>query len=257
MYCSIHTNIHPMLGVDWHLGTPGPPAPPVPMPHFVAQVLGGLMTSAQLAPTVLSHNFMVVKRGSDIGMGIGHVAANILFPILVLTSGSVSEFGAFSVQTAGTSTAIALGVYVGINLNCADPVPGASINGVVAPGCNMANFTMADFGASMLSVAADVAISGALNLLGGALAKGAMKGIVNVAGRVSVSAGLMTAITFSSKYGGGVAEQVIGKTIGFLGGSPVGPSVHENSPGNMPGNWTDNQIESMMENHYSQGESIN
>lgn len=245
-----------MLGVDWHMGTPGPPAPPVVMPHVVAQVLGGLMTSAQLAPTVQSHNFLVVQRGSDIGMGIGHVAPNILFPLLVLTSGSVSEFGAFSVQSGGTSTAIAVGVYVGMNLNCADPVPGASINGVIAPGCNLANFTMADFGASMLSVAVDVAVSGAINLLGGALAKGAMSGVARLAGRFSVSAGLTTALVFSSKFGGGVAEQVFGKVIGVFVGSPVGPSAGP-APGNWPGNYSDQQIESMMENHYSQGETIN
>ncbi|PKA97585.1 hypothetical protein B0O79_1251 [Flavobacteriaceae bacterium MAR_2009_75] len=256
MYCSIHTNIHPMLGVDWHMGTPGPPAPPVLMPHFVAQILGGLMTSAQLATTVLSHNFMVVKRASDIGMGIGHVAPNILFPILVLTSGSVSEFGAFSVQSGGTSTAIAPGIYVGINLNCSDPVPGASINGVIAPGCNLAGFNLADFGASMLSVAADVTISGVINLLGGALTKGAMKGIAGLAGKISVSSGLMVAVVLSTEFGGGVAEQVIGKAIGVFVGSPVGPSVGP-APGNWPGNQTDAAIESMMENHYAQGESMN
>lgn len=247
-----------MLGVDWHMGTPGPPVPPFPIPHIVAQVLGGLMTAAQLAPKVHSHSFLVVKRGSDIGMGVGHIplAPSFLAILLPFGSGSVSEFGAFSVQSEGAATAIALGVYVGINLNCSDPIPGASVNGVIAPGCNLANFTMADFGASMLSVAADIAITAVINGVLGAAFKGALNGVAGIANRISVSTGLTTALILSSKSGQ-LTTGAVESALGFFVGSPMGASADQDSIGNMPGNWTDRRIDDMMNNHYSNGEQLN
>ena len=159
MHCSIHTNVHPMVGMDLHNGiVPGVPPVPTPfMPHFVAQVLGGLNLKASLAKTVISHNFITLQRGSDIGLGIGHVATNILFPLLVLTSSSVSQFGSFTVQLEGKPAAIAPLVYVGFNFNCYDPVPW-NTNLVVAPGCNMAGFNYADYVASMVSIALSMAV---------------------------------------------------------------------------------------------------
>lgn len=159
MHCSIHTNVHPMVGMDLHNGIiPGMPPVPTPMmPHFVAQVLGGLNLKASMAKTVLSHNFISLQRGSDIGLGIGHVATNLLFPLLVLTSSSVSQFGSFTVHLEGKPAAIAPLVYAGFNFNCYDPVPW-NTNLVVAPGCNMAGFNFADYVASMVSVAISMAV---------------------------------------------------------------------------------------------------
>ncbi|MDO6597314.1 hypothetical protein Q4512_10355 [Oceanihabitans sp. 2_MG-2023] len=257
MHCSIHTNIHPMLGADIHLGTPGPPVVPVPMPHFVAQLLGGLQTSAKIQPTIMSHNFLVLNRGSDIGMGIGHVAGNILFPILVLTSGSVSEFGAFSVLSGGQPTAIAPLIYAGLNLNCSDPIPMNSINTVIAPGTNMAGFNFSDYLASVLSFAVDVFITGVANLIGAGLGKAAMGGTARLAGHFSVSAGLMTSVLFSHSFSGQVISSVVESTIGFFVGSPIGPAASENSPLSWVGDQADTQINEYMNDYYSQGENLN
>jgi len=256
MHCSIHTNIHPMLGFDWHLGTPGYPVPPVPMAHFVAQVLGGIINTDP-SKDVLSHNFMTIKRGNDIGMFIGHVAPSILALLLPFGSGSKCEFGAFSVLTNGTPTAIAVGVYVGVNLNCADPIPGASVNGVVAPGTNMANFTLADFGASMLSVAVDIVfaalIDGFLKFAG----KCAMSGICKLASRSSVVRGIAFHIATTDILSEGMVGGMFSNAVNYFVGSPVGSSVHENAPGNIPGNMINREIQNMMSNHYNQGTQIN
>ncbi len=216
MYCSILTNIHPMIGVDIHMGTPGPPAPPVTMPHFVAQVLGGLNTTAKLVPTVHSHNFIVLNQGTDIGPGIGHVAANILFPIYVLTSKSISNFGSFTVLSGGNPTAAAIGVYVNPNLNCGQPLS-TPTGMVVAPGCNMVGITFAEFMAGMISLTVGMALSFIFGKIGGAVAGKitgvAFAGIANIAGRISVSAGLSAACVLSTTFVRKVAEEVVGPAL--------------------------------------------
>ena len=186
-----------MLGMDIHLGTPGPPAPPVPMPHFVAQLLGGLpvVGSAKLVPTVLSHNFIALNQGTDIGMGIGHVASNILFPLYVLTSSSTSFFGSFSVLSGGKPTAAASDIYLNRNLNCAQPLS-MPTGMVVAPGCNMVGLSLTDYLAGIANMAVSMGISFIGGKIGGYIAGKAMSGITTLVGKFSVSAGLMTAFTF-------------------------------------------------------------
>lgn len=175
MDCAILINIHPMVGVDWHdtLPPPVPPPSPIPSPHFVFQVLNGLNTSVMKSSDVLSHGFQVIKRGSDIGMGIGHVAANYLFPIHVLTSGSKSEFGAYTVLVNNNPVAIACLVYVNLNLNCqgptTPPVVPLPTGIVIAPSCNMAGFKMGDFLAGLFAMVFDMALQGLLNYFGGKL----------------------------------------------------------------------------------------
>jgi len=257
MYCSIHTNIHPMLGCDWHLGTLAPVVPPVPMPHFVAQVLGGIINVEGPSKDVLSHNFLTIKRGSDIGMFIGHVSPSILAILLPLGSGSKCEFGAFSVMTNSTATAVAVGVYVGTNLNCADPIPGASVNAVVAPGTNMANFTLADFGASMLSAAVDIILSAIIDKVIGKLKDGAMAGIMKLASKSSVAKGIVLNVAITNILSGGIVDGMFDNAVNYLVGSPVGSSVHQNAPGNLPGSMVDRGIQNMMNNHYNQGVQIN
>lgn len=251
MYCSIHTNIHPMIGVDFHVGTPGPPVPPAPnIPHFVAQVLGGLNITAKLVPTVLSHNFIVINQSSDIGMGIGHVAPNILFPLYVLTSSSISNFGSFTVLSGGKPTAAAIGVYVNMNLNCGQPV-NTPTGMVVAPGCNMVGLSFAEFMAGMASIAVNMAISYVAGKIGGKIGEKvsgwAMSGICNIAGRVSVSAGLMSAAVLSTKFVSKVVEEVIGAPIGQLIGGPAGAV----------GDFITEEMNEAILPNYSRGELVN
>lgn len=247
--CSILTNIHPMLGVDWHMGTPGPPVVPVLMPHFVAQVLGGLpvVGSAKLVPTVLSHNFITLNQGTDIGMGIGHVATNILFPLYVITSSSASHFGSFSVLSGGQPTAAAMGVYVNSNLNCAQPL-NMPTGLVIAPGCNMVGLSPADYLAGLAHMAVSMAISFIGGKIGSFLGGGAMKGIAALAGKFSVSAGLMAAFTlYGTKFGNKVASEIIGTPIGMFLSLPAGKL----------GDYINNEINDALMPNYSQGELLN
>lgn len=251
MNCSIHTNIHPMVGVDLHnaLLPPVPPAPPVPvpfMPHAVAQVLGGLNLTAAITPTVFSHNFLTIQRGSDIGPFIGHVPmpANIMVPLLILGSGSVSEFGAFSVLSEGKALAIAPLIYVGFNFNCYDPVPW-NTNLVIAPGCNMAGFNMADMCASFISVAIDMALS----FVAGKIAKGIAGPI---ASRISASNALLEPF-LNTAMKNEVVSEVVEFTVGLFTGSPLGYDFTV-LPG-FGGNETDAVIDTVM-NEYYQDEPI-
>ena len=191
MHCSIHTNVHSMVGMDLHNGiVPGVPPVPTPfMPHFVAQVLGGLNLKASLAKKVMSHNFITLQRGSDIGLGIGHVATNLLFPILVLASSSASQFGSFTVHLEGKPAAIAPLVYVGFNFNCYDPAPW-NTNLVVAPGCNMAGFNFADFVASMVSIVLSIAVGFVCGKAFGGLTSASGAIIGRVAGKAFLKEGL-------------------------------------------------------------------
>ncbi|MGB1308467.1 MAG: hypothetical protein ACPG6B_06130, partial [Oceanihabitans sp.] len=191
MHCSLHTNIHPMVGVDLHNGIiPGTPPVPTPfMPHFVSQVLGGLNLKASLATKVMSHNFITLQRGSDIGLGIGHVATNLLFPILVLASSSVSQFGSFTVHLEGKPAAIAPLVYVGFNFNCFDPAPW-NTNLIVAPGCNMAGFSLADYVASMVSIALSIAVGFVCNAAFGGLTSASGAVVGRVFGKAFLTEGL-------------------------------------------------------------------
>ncbi len=253
MHCSIHTNIHPMVGVDLHNAVlPAvPPAPPLPapfMPHIVAQVLGGLNITAATTKTVFSHNFFTLQRGSDIGPFIGHVPlpANILFPLLILTSGSISEFGAFSVLSEGKAVAIAPLIYVGFNYNCYDPVPW-NTNLVIAPGTNMAGFNMADFCASLVSIAFDLALSFAA----GKVAKG-LAG--QIASKVSLGNAVLDPFVRSINTSQFLGE-ALEATIGAFTGSPVGYSF-TSLPG-FAGNETDSLIDTVMNEYYQDGPLFN
>ena len=255
MYCSILTNIHPMIGVDIHMGTPGPPAPPVTMPHFVAQVLGGLNTTAKLVPTVHSHNFIVLNQGTDIGPGIGHVAPNILIPIYILTSKSSSNFGSFTVLSGGNPTAAAIGVYVNMNLNCGQPVS-TPTGIVVAPGCNMVGITFAEFLAGMVTIAVNMAISFLLDRLGkrlgmdrltGKLSDYAIGAVANIAGRVSVSAGLMVACAGTTAFVKSVVNEVMGAAVAQFTG--MGEDAANDAIIN---NWNETMLPT-----YNQGELLN
>lgn len=253
MHCSIHTNIHPMLGLDLHNGVlPAvPPAPPVPvpfMPHIVAQVLGGLNFTAAITKTVHSHNFLTVQRGSDIGPFIGHVPmpANILLPLLYLGSGSVCEFGAFSVLSEGKAIAIAPLIYAGFNYNCYDPVPW-NTNLVIAPGCNMAGFNFADFFASLVSVAFDLALS----FVTGKVAEGIAG---QIASRVSLGNAVLDPFVNSlqtTEFLGNALEY----TVGLFTGSPLGYDISA-LPG-FGGNETDELIDTVMNEYYQDGPLFN
>lgn len=234
---------HPMIGCDVHdTIVPPQPPPPVPSPHFVAQILNGLNITSQWAgkeglprTKVMASGFPVMNRGTDIGPGIGHVATNVLFPIHVLCSGSISEFGAFTVLAANKPVAIACIPYlpVHINLNCqgpsTPPIFPMPTGGVIAPNSVKAGMTWGDFFASMLSMGLDSTVQGLLNLLWrGSLGK-PFEGLFNrfigpQLGRMMFRTGLAGTIA-SPLIGYFVKNLPAALASMFVVGSPVGYSA--------------------------------
>ena len=224
--CNILVNAHPMLGMDIHQGTPAPITPPVPMPHFVAQLLGGFNTSkTKLAKSVLSHNFIVLNQGTDIGPGIGHVAANILFPLYVLTSASVSHFGSFSVLSENKPTAAAMLMMLNPNMNCASPL-NMPTSQVIAIATNTVGMNISDYIAGGISATLDATISFAFGKIGGAAIKGlsslTVKAVGFIPGRIFTSAIMVNVIRSSNKISSDLAGEILGGALGVGAGGFLG-----------------------------------
>lgn len=201
-----------MYGIDLHEALMPPNPKTIPFtPHFVAQFLGGLGITAKTVPTVMSGSFPTMQRGTDIGPGIGHVAPNILFPILVLGSGSISEFGSFTVLTKNSPIATAIvpsppfiPIGINYNLNCGFPVP-TPTGVVIAPNTVVAGMTLGDIFASACTMVVDIAVQGAMNFVWGRF-------------------------TNLGVFSGTVGRVIIGNTIALFAGwvtlgSPVGYSA--------------------------------
>jgi|SRR5690554_4358356 len=264
MNCSIHTNIHPMIGLDLHMGSPAPAITPVPMPHITAQVLGGLNTSAKLVPKVLSHNFITLNQGTDIGIGIGHVplAPNWLFGLYILTSGSVSHFGSFSVLSGGAPTAAAIlpipFVGIGINMNCSSPL-NLPVGRVIAPGCNTVGVGPSDVLASSISMAIDAAVSFAAGKIGSGLIKGAHRAVPAVARKAASARLIGPLITNINRSTDKVAQKVAQKVSKEAVEEIIGGAIGKLSAG-ITGVASDNAAEFYREafiDNYSNGSLIN
>lgn len=257
MMSGVYHVLHLMVGVDYHdTWPPGSPAPVGPTPHVASQFQGGLNLTAQhtgLGKMVLSHNLPVIKRGSDIGPFIGHVGApNLMLPIILVASGSVAEFGSFTVHVQNSPTAAAIGVMVGINLNCqgptAPPLP-LPTSVVTAVTTNFVGISLLDAMLSLVSMGADMIVGAIANKLGAAIGKGlgnlAMKVIplryVFMAG--IVASRFPTAAQYASQAGG----YVIGT---FVTGSPVGYSPGYTPMGGVYGNLRENALQSMHDYFY-------
>eukprot|EP01035_Chromulina_nebulosa_P062950 gene62950-86101_t len=177
--CSVLLDYHMMVGCDFHDALAIPPLVlPPNLPHVVFHPLGiATFTSQQtdMPKVIQAGNRPVMQRGTDIGMGVPHVPIppvplNVLFPLHMISSGSISEFGAFTVlmQNKPVATAFPM-VYATMNLNCQGPstIPFPSTTDVVIAFPNSAVFagmSPADILASLLALAMDVALQTALNL---------------------------------------------------------------------------------------------
>ena len=164
MPCAVINVLHPMVGVDIHaeLTPPGAPPIPVPMPfvpHAVFAPLGnapGLLmgtvkrTDTSQGKKAVLVNFVrmpIIIQGSDIGPIIPHIPLIPCTPIpnlplIILGSGSASEFFAFSVKAHGKAIANAPFVFLAMNMNCGfPPTPG----NVIAPSLVFTGFRIGDF----------------------------------------------------------------------------------------------------------------
>jgi hypothetical protein len=233
--CAVLNVIHPVISVDLHQPwfPPAPPAPPVP--HFWLQILGGLQMPTVKRTTTVVANFTstpIIQQGSDIGPFIVHVSApHVLLILYFLSSGSVSEFGAFSVQVENRPVGTAIAGFAGINLNCAFPC--AMPTGVVvAISTVCAGMKFGDYMASLACMAADVILSALLTLLGMGLGKGLQAGAFRLLGPFVRSGALSAGVVRTGYNAVGTLTMAV---LGVWGiGSPVGYSANSSDPANNP-----------------------
>lgn len=211
MDCNILNTNHWMLGIDLHdaICPPSPKLFPF-MPHAVFMKLCGVTPlTVQEAKKVLSDNTSTCQRGTDMGPFIPHIFYNALIPVIMLGSGSISEFGAFTVLVQGNPVATACFGPVNSNLNCCDPVP-LPLNIVLASTTNMAGMRFGDFVGSIISMAVDMAVQFLSNKISGGLG----------GGNIDPSKGIKAAL----------ARKATQWAIGIVIGSPVGFSIPYISP---------------------------
>lgn len=236
MPCAVIQILHPMVGVDIHgeLTPPGAPPIPVPIPyvpHAVACPVGGNIIVAGLlgligvgatvkcskAPKPVLVNFVkmpVILQGSDIGMGIPHIPlipCNPIpnLPLIILGSGSATEFCAFSVKAQGKAIANAPGVFVAMNVNCGfPPTPGI----VIAPSLVFTGFRIGDFFAGMVGLIMDAALSAAISIAFNGIPLGNQAGAKTLFG-----GGLMGLIR--GPLGGPVIKSLVTGVIPLVAGS--------------------------------------
>ena len=198
MPCAVINVLHPMVGIDIHaeLTPPGAPPIPVPMPfvpHAVAAILGNVpgalmgtvkRTDTSQGKKAVLVNFVkmpIIIQGSDIGPMIPHiplVPCNPIpnLPLIILGSGSASEFFAFSVKAHGKAIANAPFIFVAMNMNCGfPPTPG----NVIAPSLVFTGFRIGDFIAGMVGLLMDAALSAAISIaFGGLSGSGGLMGLI-------------------------------------------------------------------------------
>lgn len=244
--CAVLINVHPILGLDLHNPWPfGSPVPsPAPILHFYVTTLDNASYSltALKTSTVESLGFNIIQRGSDIGPFVIHLSLppHILTPVIWASSGSVSEFGVFSVKANNKPVAVAVLKYSNFNLNCQGPTSPLlpMPTGVVfAYNTTMAGMRLGDFLAGVVAMAFDMALQGALNFaydrifsrcIGQFLGR-ALGPFYNVAFRLQVE--VMVPMILSM----------------FFVGSPVGFSLDSTPVAKYYGSWKERQLEGVAE----------
>jgi len=240
MMCAVLKHFHPMLGVDLHDTIPPPGPAVVPnIPHYVvaAMQLGpwGAVTGKSRTDVLTASYGKTMIRGTDIGFLIPHISSpHYLLPVIIIGSASKSEFGASSVITADGPVAVAILLFVGVNLNCCGKsCPPLPLGRVLAFTTHMTGFTLGDFFAGLITMVVDGAVQYGLN---------------QIFGPSSPEAG--TAWSLMTPYIGytlsNLAEPMA--LIGLLGvGSPLGWSPEHSVVGGYGGNLTNDFHDWMME----------
>jgi hypothetical protein len=168
--------IQPIIGVDMHKTIPPPTPPPPFAPHVVVWGEGwsqktGFMwavanskaaspESATAKPVALCWGY-AIGRGHDAGPHPGHIWPNILLPIILIGSGSKSEFASGTVKNPKGNMAIAVAYAVNMNLDCQDfPIPPLPTGFVMAMFSTVkAGFTLGDFLGGLFSMLIDMLIT--------------------------------------------------------------------------------------------------
>lgn len=230
-----------MVGCDWHAALLAalPPIPVPLMPHAVIMPVRGYTFSPEgnqeeFTKNVLSDGGLnIAQRGYDIGMFILHISIpplpfNTLTPLIMLGSGSICEWGGFTVEIEGKPPALGFPLYIGaVNLNCADPVSGTSLNLQSSVSTVVVGFTFGDFLGSAFAIGFDIGITSALKFLG----KGAMKGLGKLGSKyfgkaLQNNAFIKTASNKFSQISGKASEKLV-TTIGEEGAEELMDSASD------------------------------
>ncbi len=250
MMFNILKDYHVMIGVDFHKAVLPPPAPPVPnLPHACIAPLcippwGGL-TGKPNGSVFSSGLGRTMSQGTDIGSLIPHIPLpppNLLLPIIILTSGSKSEFGAHAHVAPEGPVAFAVLKVINLNLNCAGPAcPPLPTGVVITFNTNTTGVTIGDIIAGCLRMVVDSALQYALNRI---FASNTVSNFLDnlvlrgfevfgpLVGRFAPAAlgAFIKGYVFSSLFSttvenilGALAADVIGSPLGYSPGwSPVG-----------------------------------
>lgn len=228
-----------------------PPAPaPVPsVPHMCGAMLcmgpWGILTGKPNPTAISASGGVMLSQGTDIGPLIPHfnliplAPPNALLPVIILTSGSKSHFGAHANVAPQGPVAFAVAVVVNFNLNCAGPAwPPLPSGLVITFNTHTTGASIGDIVAGALHMVVDAAIQFGLNRLFAAprvaslferLTARLLDPIVKRLTGYVILEFAVTELT-KSQWLGVAADQVLlsilpAKVAGILGlGSPVGYS---------------------------------
>lgn len=241
-------NWHPMIGCDFHDVLPPPgTAPIVPcVPHpCVSILMGTTLTSTYVKDVITASWGWTMIRRTDIGPLIIHIptAPNLLWPIIVLTSGSKSHFASHQNVTKEGPIAVAVMKVVNINLNCGGPtkMPPSPTGIVPAFTTHVSGFSWGDFFAGLIAMGIDAAVQFVLNLIfsntkvGDALQRMSIKISPYLCGPV-----------IGGWLGYGLAAQAVPTAYGMIFGSPMGYSPGWSVIGGVGGDLTNSAEDALM-----------
>jgi len=175
---------HFMLGLDFHDALIPPSPKPIPLvPHTVFAPMEGYVGAASVsrAAKVKVEFVDALKRGTDIGIGIPHVGANLLLPLVIAGSGSKSYFGANTVRLEGVGIAVGVLKTQNINLNCGGSTSPPTPTGLVmAPSTVRAGMTQGDLAAGLLHMVAEGTIQYGIGLGLGLIGDGPIEGVLQL-----------------------------------------------------------------------------
>lgn len=157
----------PVIGVDPHEVTV--PFPPFEMilPYVTLHIMGGTFYGLPVVGSSLSQRNMTlmgpfVQQGSDVGWLHPHIGFPSISLILIwIFSSSTSPFGASTVLVEDNPAGAALMVYVGLNVNCGDPISFPT-GFPIAYNTTMVGMSLGDLLSGFLDIFMSMAMDGAM-----------------------------------------------------------------------------------------------
>lgn len=249
-------NVHPMIGMDWHVPwVPGTLAPaPSPVPYYVMSVMSGTMVTSKMTSTTFTEFFgLTMLSGTDIGPLLPHMGPpSLTLPLELIGASSKSHFTVANVQADGSPIVVGLLFVMNPNLNCGTPLP-TPTGAVLALTTHRVDMSWADILAGLATMAADFVLQAALAWAGGALGNriaGALRRPVmqsvfrstmfrELMGEASELAARRTSMIAAAEANRSM-ERIVGFGVGFFMGGPMGfdaGALGVPTPGGALSNW--------------------